>query len=169
MRGKKQILTIVLPVVGLIAIVAVLCVILLKPQGLNDTYFINSDRRIVASIDNPSEKLLFGAKKIHKVYEVDDDTVKSYKLYYVFSDAKEADDKFVEVKHKSLEDILVKEVSQEGKYIIVTMDKMTYEGKSPATIKKQLRGEGIPLISNPQEPTEGDPSEPNEALDEENE
>ena len=138
MRGnKKQIISIILAGAGLIGFVVALCFIFFGPRGIDDNYFINSDRRVVLSIDNPSSKLMYGCKKLHKVYEVDDETITSLKLYYVYEDSGAASSKFEEAKNKSLEDMNIKEVTRDGKYMIITMDKSVYE-KNTATEMREV-------------------------------
>ena len=139
MRGKKQVLSIILAGAGLIGFVVALFFVFFAGPGLDDNYFINSDRRIVSTMNIPSSKLMFGAKTLHKVYEVDNDKITSYKLYYVFDDAGQASENFDGLKAKALEDLNKKEVTRNGKYIIVTMDKSMYEKSTPDEIRKIVR------------------------------
>ena len=80
MRGKKYIISIVLAAAGLIGFVVALCFVFFAPHELNDSYFVENDSRIVSSMDNPGKNLMYGAKKVHKVYEIAGDKIKTYKL-----------------------------------------------------------------------------------------
>ena len=162
MRGKKHIITIIVAGIGLVGFIVALCFVFCGPRELNDNYFINSDRRIVSSMENPSTKLMFGAKTMHRVYEVDGNKVTSYKVYYAFENAGAASEKFDEVRNKSLEDMHVEDVVRDGKYVIVIMDKMTYEKGNPAEIREvleRINPEQIPIDGltgpNYDDPTEG--------------
>ena len=139
MRGKKYIISIVLAAAGLVGFVVALCFVFFGPHELNDYYFTESDSRIVSSMDNPSEKLMHGALKAHRVYEVAGDKIKSYKVYYVYDNAGAASAKLEEFKRESLEEPSVESVSQEGKYIIVTMKESTYKDSKPSEIRALMR------------------------------
>ncbi len=164
MRGnKKQIISIILAGAGLIGFVVAICFIFFGPRAIDDNYFINSDRRIVASLDNPSSRLMYGAKKLHKVYEVEDDKITSYKLYYVYENSGAASSKLQEAKDKSLEDSNIEKVEQNGKYIVVTMAKNMYEKANP----DEMRANAERFNANQPRSAEEHPLDPIEHIEEE--
>ena len=120
-------------------------------------------------MENPSSRLMYGAKRLHKVYEVNDNKITSYKIYYTYENSGAASEKFVEAKEKALEDYNVKEVTQNGKYIIVEMKSKTYEGIDPDEIRTMVQKleQGLHYEPNQEEKTE--PTEEDFLIDEEDE
>lgn len=152
MRGKKHLISIVLAGAGIIGFIVALCFVFFGQPSLDDNYFIESDRRIVSRMDNPSSSLMFGAKTLYKVYEVENDKITSYKLYYAFENAGVAGEKFEEVKAKSLEDYNKKEVTRNGKYVIVTMKESMYKDSTPEEIRKIVRSQESNIRHEPEQP-----------------
>ncbi|MBO7561153.1 hypothetical protein J6T21_03970 [Candidatus Saccharibacteria bacterium] len=152
MRGKKHLISIILAGAGIIGFIVALGFVFFGQPGLSDAYFVESDRRIVSKMDNPSSKLMFGAKTLYKVYEVKDDKITSYKLYYAFENAGVAGEKFEEVKAKSLEDYNKKEVTRDGKYIIVTMKENMYKDSTPEEVRKLVRSQESTIQREPEQP-----------------
>lgn len=170
MRGKKYIISVIVAAAGLIGFIVAICFVFLAPHELNDYYFVDSDSRIVSSIDNPSSKLMYGAKKVHKVYETNGNKIKSYKLYYAYEDAGAASAKLEEVKNKSVEDSNIERVDQDGKYIIVTMKEKTYKDSNSSEIRALVRRLETDTHINPDIPLDGgDETEPREEYWEPNE
>ena len=95
---------------------------------------------------------MFGAKTLYKVYEVENDKITSYKLYYAFENAGVASEKFEEVKAKSLEDYNKKEVTRNGKYVIVTMKESMYKDSTPEEIRKIVRSQESNIRREPEQP-----------------
>lgn len=170
MRGKKYVISIIVAAAALIGFIVAICFVFFAPRELNDYYFVDSDSRIVSSMDSPSSTLYYGAKKVHRVYEVSGKKVNSYKLYYVYEDAGAASAKFDEVRRKSLESLDIEKAEQEGKYIIVTMKEKMYKDVDADSIRKMIRRlEGDTHSEEGHELERGDETEPQEEYWEDNE
>ena len=170
MWEKKFIAVVIATGLGTVVLFVLIYFVFFGSSTINDNYFINSDSRIVSTSAIPSKKLAYGATKIHKVYEVNGEEVKSYKLYYEFENSREASQKIEEVKRKVLEDTAMVSAEQNGKYIIITMSDAFYKGNTASGIRRVVEeSEKHNYIDTPAPPQITDATEPIEQLDEKEE
>ena len=127
---------------AVVAVVVIIIAVIAGNSGINDSYFKSDGSKYVFSFEQEETALSgdeaqYAPKKAHIVYEYKDDTITGVKVYYEYDNddaAKEA----LEYAKENQSESSYKEITTNGKYIVITMDESEYEGVSASDIKAQI-------------------------------
>lgn len=123
-----------------VVIVVVVAVILATRGGsaqLNDSYFVSDDTKYVLTLETDDVDEEYAPAKTHMVYFYSGDDVTDMKAYYEFADeaaAKAAFDYYKE----AMEGEEYKDISLNGKYIVITSNESAYEDLTANDVKQQI-------------------------------
>ena len=140
-KKNKKNLIIAICAIAVVAIVAiVVAIIILSNKRIDDSFFVSDDTKIVLQMD--SENLLGLNSEIivpddaYIIYFYSGNNVTDTKAYYKYEDektAKEAAEIF-----KNQEDNNYGNISVNGTYVILTMNKSTYEGMTTEDARQRV-------------------------------
>ena len=93
--------------------------------------------KTISDLYTDSTKLVYNNNDIYKlVFYYKDDKITGLQHYYELESEKEADEKYAEDIEKYKNNITIKHISKNGKYVIYTFVGEQYEGKTVEDIKK---------------------------------
>ncbi len=126
-------------IVGILIIIVGIIIgaaLALRGQTINDAFFESNDNKYVLTEDY-EDGGIFGEIKTHTVANVKDDTITGMSIYYEFESADKAKEKFDEINSAYREDDeeIVKNVSINGKYIIIEYTESEYDDMSASDFK----------------------------------
>ncbi len=139
-RNNKPIFTVCAVVVAVVLLVVV-AVLLLSNKRIDDNFFASDGSKYVYTMDYGEDMLgldlgEYTPKTIHMIYFYSANKVTDLKYYYVYEDeaiAKEA----AEYIRKSNEGNF-KDITLNGKYVIITAEKSSYEEMTAEDAKNQI-------------------------------
>lgn len=126
---------------GILVIAVIVVAVIFATRGttnLNDAYFVSDDTKYVLTMDgDSSEEEELSPVKTHLVYTYSGDTITGMTTYMEFADAATAKSA-LEV-YKSMEDQTgVKNLSVNGKYVVVEMTEDQYNNMTASDVKEQI-------------------------------
>ncbi len=130
---KKTFLPICL---GLVVIaVIIVAVVLLKPQKIDDNYFVSDENKDVITLEvSEADSATTNLIRTHIVYTYADDKITSLKTYYEYENGDLANQAFENTKTINQN---AESVDLNDKFIVVTAKSDQYESLTPSDIKQQ--------------------------------
>lgn len=136
-------------IVGICCVIVAVIVIIIAAvaissnSGLNDSYFKSDGSKYVLTINqdemttSEGEEANYTPKKTHIVYEYKDDTITGVKVYYEYADNETATKALDYIKENQGTESY-KELTTNGKYVVITMNESDYEGVTASDVKSQI-------------------------------
>ena len=129
---------------GVLVIAVIIVAIIFATKGttnLSDAYFVSDDTKYVLTVDGSEieedEESAFTPVKTHVVYYYSGDTITGMTTYMEFAD--EATAKTALEAYKSIDDQTgVKNISANGKYVVVEMTEDQYADITASDVKQQI-------------------------------
>lgn len=136
-KNNKKLIFGICAAVVVVMIIAIIIIIKCNNSGLNDDFFKSSGNKIVlTSPANDPQAEQMGAVRLHQVFIVDGEDIKSAKIYAEFESKEEAKGAAESDALKdSLEDGDVTEYELNDKYLILTMPKSFIDNRTTSDIK----------------------------------
>lgn len=123
----------------MLAVIIVAVIFATKSTNLNDAYFVSDNTKYVLTIDGDelsSEDSQYTPAKTHIVYTYSGDNVTGMFTYMEYADAATAN--LALEAYKSLDQTGVKNLSTNGKYLVVEMTEDQYADVSASDVKQQI-------------------------------
>lgn len=131
--------------VGVVAVIAIIVGIVFAVRGgsnaLGDNYFVSDGSKYVLTIESDQDALDSddgepAPVKTHMVYTYSGDEVTGLKMYYEYADSATASKAYGSM--EDTEEDGIESIAIDGKYIIITGDKSSYEGLTASDVKEQI-------------------------------
>ena len=120
-----------------VVIIAIVVAVIFATRGpqINDAYFVSDGSKYVLNVDNNSDDEN-APIKTHIVYTYSGDKITGMFTYGEFKDEATAKNAFEN--YESVEDDSIKNVSLNGKYIVIESAEDEYKDLTPAEVKSQI-------------------------------
>ena len=138
-NNKNMIIGICAAAVVIVIVVVVAIILATRgggSQGLSDSYFVSDGTKYVLTLDSEESEDEHPPLKTHLVYTYSGDEITGLKAYAEYADEKTAEAALAYYKdayHDSYKDI-----SLNGKYIVLTANETEYEGVTASDVKQQI-------------------------------
>ena len=151
-NNKNLIIGICAAVAAIIVIVIIVVIILLNPSngplgGINDSYFVSDGTKYVLNLDAESvyvENEDYVPLESHLVYHYSGDSITGLEAYYEYADNTAASAAYEF--YKTNNDNMYKDVTLDGKFVILTANPEEYEGLTADDVKQQI--EFMDMLNN---------------------
>lgn len=152
-NNKKNLIIGICSAIAIVAIIAVVVVLLLTKgggfggQALNDNFFVSDNSKYVLTMSADEidvEDQTYKPVKTHLVYFYSGDEITGLKYYYEYDSADTANKAYNEIAGELK--TIYKDVTVDGKYLIMTSNETDYEGLTADDVKQQL--EFMEMIKN---------------------
>ncbi len=137
--------------------------------GLNDSYFVSDGTKYVLTLDAEeiaTESEEYSPIKTHMVYFYSGDEITDMKIYYEFANEETAKSALNYYK-ESLGSGEYKDISTNGKYVVITANESDYEGITASDVQQQI--EFMEMLKNMDYSEDEEDIEVIDATDEEDE
>jgi hypothetical protein len=139
-KSDKKSLIIACIALAAVIIITIVTLLILPNKNIDDSFFVSDGSKYVLTIDSEDVLSLdfkeYTPEKTHLVYFYSGDNITDLKVYCDFKTEENAK-KAAEIM-KTETDESIKDVSINGKYVVITMDKSQYEDMSADDAKQQI-------------------------------
>ena len=150
--NKGKLIGAIIGAVATIAIAIAAVFIIKSKVGIDDSYFVTDDKKIVISITPEDNE--FGALKLHQVYEYTGEDVNKIVFYYEFENESKAQSVFDGSKDELLSQTEFSNPRVTGKYIAINVENTMLGGVSVSTLRKYAEYQESQENKQKQEPVE---------------
>ena len=132
-----------------VILIVVIAIVMLSNKKLDDSFFVSDGTKYVLTME--ADDLLgldtdqYVPEKTHLVYFYSGEKVTDAKVYYAYENEKFAKEAADYIK-KQNEDESIREITINGKYVVISPDKSVYEGMTTEDAKQQV--ELMELLQN---------------------
>ncbi len=152
-KNNKKLIIGICSAFAVVVIVAIIIVLLLTKgngiggQALGDNYFVSDNSKYVFTMNADEidvEDQTYKPVKTHLVYTYSGNDITGLKYYYEFDNADTASKAYNETADELK--TIYKDVTLDGKYIVMTSNETDYEGLTAEDVKQQI--EFMEMINN---------------------
>lgn len=143
-KNNNNLLIGVFAVLVVLIVAAVIAIIMLNRNtnpNDNESFFVSTDNKYVLTSDIYGENDNGAPVASHDVYYHDGDTITGYQLYYEFADEEAAKAALDYYKEREGDDVDLVELK--GKYVVLTANKIQYDGLTMEMLKEWTEEELI--------------------------
>lgn len=148
-KTNKNPVIVACAVIVAIILIVVIAIVMLSNKKLDDSFFVSDGTKYVLTMEADDvlglETDEYVPEKTHLVYFYSGDKVTDAKVYYVYEDEKIAKEAAEYIKQQN-EAEGIREITVNGKYVVISPDKSVYDGMTTEDAKQQV--ELMELLQN---------------------